>query len=309
MAGKKEVPSRRGEVSITSLSFLPNGRENLLMTACDASSSVKLWDVRSRYSRRGPATAISVAQQPDSHSKYRHFGINSLCLSGDGSRFYALSKDNTVYAYSTNHLIMGHAPEFSTTSRPRHSATEKEGLGPLYGLRHPKFHATTFYVKASLREARGDKPEMLAVGSSDGTPVLFPTDESLLKYATSDFPSSSSSSTTPLFSPLTSENTAAHDRPSLRRSSSGFGLSARLKDTIPIYEQGTALVRGHSREVTSVVWNCEGSLLSLSDDYTVRCWREDEARARDLRTGGEGQGRRWGCGWADMDAAFDEEEE
>jgi hypothetical protein len=126
--------------------------------------------------------ALSSTVQPESHNRHRHFGITSLVLSGDSARLYALSRDNTVYAYSTNHLIMGHAPELSTPApRHKHNSTERRGLGPLYGFRHPQFHCTTFYVKAALRKATDDKPEMLAVGSSDGSPVLFPTDEAFFR--------------------------------------------------------------------------------------------------------------------------------
>ncbi|KAF2762568.1 WD40 repeat-like protein [Pseudovirgaria hyperparasitica] len=303
IAGKTETPSRRGEASITSLQFLKNGREHLLLTASDGSATIKLWDIRSRYSRRGPATALAVTRQPESHNRHRNFGINSLCLSGDGARFYSLSKDNTLYAYSTNHIILGNAFEFSTTtSRPRHLGKEKDGLGPLYGFRHSKFHATSFYVKASLRPAVGDKPEMLAVGSSDGSPVLFPTDEKLLSGSSGDNKERVQSfSTTIPSSPLVPQ-------PILHRNISVSNHHPRMKDTIPIYEQGTPLIRGHTKEVTSVAWTHQGDLVSVSDDFTVRCWREDAATARNLRSGGEGEGRRWGSGWAEMNSTWEDDE-
>ncbi|KAJ9658530.1 hypothetical protein H2201_007737 [Coniosporium apollinis] len=296
---KGENPARRGDVSITALSFLPAGRSHLLLTASEASTCVKLWDIRSRPSRRGPAVAVSTTKQPDSHSRHRHFGINSIALSGDGARLYALSRDSTVYAYSTNHLILGTAPEFSaTSSRHRYGSESKEGLGPLYGFRHPKFHATSFYVKMSLRKPVGDKPEMLAVGSSDGCPVLFPTDETFLKLARSD-PRDDDEDATPASTPPT-------HRPAPRRSTSGVA-SARINGTIPIYENGTALVRGHSREVTGSTWTAEGDLITISDDFTARCWREGP-QARELRLGGEAEGRRWAAGWAEVGGGWDEEE-
>lgn len=326
---KGEVSNRRGDVSITSIHFLPaeHGREHLLLTASDVSTTVKLWDIRARYSRRGAPVAVSATMQPEAHSRHRHFGITSLVLSGDSKRFYTLSRDNTMYAYSTNHLILGQAPELDApTSRHRHNSAEKPGLGPLYGFRHPQFHATTFYVKAALRKAHDDKPEMIAVGSSDGCPVLFPTDETT-------FPRSMPNETEeeryhPSSSPFPSSPTLRAIRPQpIRRTSTrsalSTGASTRLQDTIPIYSHGTPLVRGHDREVTSVCWGSGGELVSVGDDFRARIWREetllrrsDESgelasySARDLRLAGEGEGKRWGCGWADLgdNEAWDEEE-
>lgn len=295
--GKMEAISRRNDVSVTALSFLPEGRQHLLLTASDASTCVKLWDIRGRYSLRGPAIPIATTRHPESHNKHRHFAINSLTLSGDASRLYALSKDNTLYAYSTNHLILGTAPELSAASstKQKYCQVGQEGLGPIYGFRHGKFHAGSFYVKASLRKAFDDKSEMLAVGSTDGCPVLFPTDETFLKrerpYREDD------SDDLPDITP--------HSvlRPSLSRST-----STRSPDTIPIYEHGTPLVRGHDAEVTSVSWARNGSLISVGDDHRVRRWIEG-SHAKELRTGGEGEGRRWQCGWAAVSESYDDDDE
>ncbi|GME43753.1 hypothetical protein GTA08_BOTSDO04189 [Neofusicoccum parvum] len=296
-ASKGDAASRRGDVSITALSFLSMpGREHLLLTASEASTAAKLWDIRGRYNRR--AIPIATTRQPESHSKHRQFGINALSLNSDSSRLYALSRDNTIYAYSTSHLVLGHAPELSATTsaaRKKQAGMDKEGLGPLYGFRHPRLHATTFWVKMSVRKARGDKEEMLAVGSSDGAPVLFPTDETMLKRTT-----------TPSSRPSTSDSMLPVPRPILRRGVSSF--HARMNDTIPIYTRGTPLVRGHQKEVTSLTWTSEGELVTIGDDYTARCWREDREAARDLRTGGEAEGRRWGCGWADVGSDYDDDE-
>jgi WD40 repeat protein len=297
-AHKTENISRRNDISVTALSFLPEGREHLLLTASDASTCVKLWDIRGRYSLRGPAIPIATTRHPESHNRHRHFAINSLTLSGDASRLYALSKDNTIYAYSTSHLILGVAPELSSTSssKQKYCGVGQEGLGPIYGFRHQNFHAGSFYVKASLRKAFEDRTEMLAVGSTDGCPVLFPTDETFLKRESrhpndeaDDLPDISISG-----KPL---------RPSLSRSTT----NSRSPDTIPIYEHGTPLVRGHDAEVTSVSWARNGSLVSVSDDFRVRRWTEGR-QARELRVGGESEGRRWQCGWAAVGEGYDDEE-
>ncbi|KAI9820993.1 MAG: hypothetical protein M1832_003465 [Thelocarpon impressellum] len=290
--------------SVTALAFLPPGREHLLLTASEGNACIKLWDLRTTHThRRGRAVPLSTTRQPESHDKYRHFGINALALGGDSGRLYSLCRDNTVYAYSTSHLILGHAPElYQPGGRPRRSGgSGKEGLGPIYGFRHPQLHTATFYVKLSLRRAAGDKSEVLAAGSSDGCAVVFPTDESYL--VKSQYKPSSSGCDPAFSAPLTPQT----PRPGLKRSSSGVALSSRLVDTIPMHQHGSALIRGHGREVTGVSWTSEGELITVGDDFLVRCWREGP-EARQLRRGGEREGRRWGCGWADAkDSEADEE--
>lgn len=295
---KTESPGRKGDVSITSVCFLQPGREHLLLTASEANASVKLWDLRTTHNhRRSRATPLSSTRQPESHNRYRHFGLTSMSLSGDGARLYTLCRDNTIYTYSTSHLILGHAPELSKSfAKPRRSGgPEKEGLGPIYGFRHPKFHATSFYVKSALRLAKDDKSELLAVGSSDGCAVVFSTDERHMERSNHQRMQS-------LDSPL------PKIRPSLMRADSGTGIPTRLEDTIPIYQHGSALIRGHSRELTGLTWTQRGELVTLGDDYTARCWREDGAHARDMRLGGETEGRRWGCGWAEAEKGWDDDE-
>ena len=295
---KTEAPGRRGDVSITALQFLPPGREHLLLTASEADASVKLWDLRTTHNhRRGRATPLSSTRPTGAHMKHRHFGLTSLSLSGDGARLYTVCRDNTIYAYATSHLILGHAPELSKNmykSKPRRSGgQEKEGLGPIYGFRHPAFHASSFYVKSTLRFAEADRTELMAVGSSDGCAALFPTDERYMQQ-------SNDRRMRP------SDPFGWHQSPS-RRAQNDTSLSIRLEDSIPIYQHGSALIRGHSREVTGLCWTSNGELVTVGDDYMVRCWREG-AQARDLRMGGEKEGRRWGCGWAEADSKWDGED-
>ncbi|KAB5550963.1 WD40-repeat-containing domain protein [Coniochaeta sp. 2T2.1] len=316
VASRSEVPGRIGETSVTALQFLPPGKEHLLLSACESDATVKLWDIRSiqtgtRFHRNAP-TAVSYTRQPESHLSFRPFGISALALSGDGGRLYTVCKDNTVYAYSTSHLILGHAPELSrqaASEPPRRAAKQTQpqgGLGPLYGFRHPNFLATSFYVKAAVRPARNGRPEMLAVGSSDGSPVLFPTDERYFRRDLHAGPGAPPNNHSCLSSSTVTSNLAGADpapgRPTpLTRTNSITGLSARLNDTIPIYKPyGTALVRGHDKEVGPLAWTRGGKLVTVGDDYHVRCWGEDWAQAADLRRGGEVSGRRWNCGWADV---------
>ncbi|KAL4946380.1 hypothetical protein BDV06DRAFT_137063 [Aspergillus oleicola] len=300
---KPEPQVARSDITVTSLAFLPPGRENLFVTASEANACVRLWDLRTAHNnRRGrPALPLSTTREPDSHIKYRRFGVTSMTLGGDGSRLYSLCRDGTVYAYSTSHLVLGHAPELSLNNdRPRRSGgTDKDGLGPLYGFRHPRLRVSSFYVKLGVRKAAGDKPEMLAVGSGEPCPLIFPTDEKFLDPTTQQQTSPlDQSPRTPSFS----------TRSGLRRTNSNIGLSGRLEDTLPIHQTGTPLIEGHRKEVSGVSWTSEGELVTVSDDYSARCWREGP-EARDLRVGGETEGRRWRCGWADTKDSFDDEDE
>ncbi|KAL4801151.1 WD40-repeat-containing domain protein [Aspergillus venezuelensis] len=299
---KPETQVARSDITVTSLAFLPPGRENLFVTASEANACVRLWDLRTAHNnRRGrPALPLSTTREPDSHIKYRRFGVTSMALGGDGSRLYSLCRDGTVYAYSTSHLVLGHAPELSLNNdRPRRSGgTDKDGLGPLYGFRHPRLRVSSFYVKLGVRKAAGDKSEMLAVGSGEPCPLIFPTDEKFLDPTTQQQTSPLESPRTPSFS----------TRSGLRRTNSSIGLSGRLEDMIPIYQTGTPLIEGHKKEVSGVSWTSEGEFVTVSDDYSARCWREG-LEARDLRVGGETEGRRWRCGWADTKDSFDDEDE
>ncbi|CZR57372.1 related to lethal(2) denticleless protein [Phialocephala subalpina] len=271
----ESLVSRSSDVSVTALQFLPEGLDHLLLSACEADASIKLWDIRAVSSKKRTLPLAATAVSPF-HVDYRDFGITSLNLSSDGSRFYALCKDNIVYAYSTSHVMHGHAPELdSANSRPNQKGTQL-GQGPLYGLRNSKFHANTFYVKSALRKTQNGHAELLAVGSSNDCAVLFPTDE---RY----FP----------------------QRP-LRVSHDPFDRYAM--PTIQVYDIGTPLIRGHDREVGSVAWTHGGELATVGDDLTVRLWREDYEAAKDLRTGGETDGRRWNCGWANVKPDFDDDD-
>ncbi|RYP12044.1 hypothetical protein DL765_007504 [Monosporascus sp. GIB2] len=325
-----ELPGRIGDVSVTALQFLPPGREFLLLTACESDTSIKLWDVRSIHtSRQKTPSPLSVTAPPASHSNWRPFGISSLALNTDGSRLYAVCKDNTVYAYSTAHLMLGHAPELSTRNgepaRRRYGAVTQQGLGPLYGFRHPLFHAASFYVKCAVRPAREGRSELLAVGSSDSRAILFPTDERHfaddLHAASMGALSLENSTIATTTNPCpTMDHLSGTRRPLFGRNNSSLATLAsfsasnsNINSDIPIVRNaGTPLVRGHDREVGAVAWTAEGKLVTVGDDFSIRCWGEDRERAADLRTGGETGGRRWGCGWADVgddwDASDDDED-
>ncbi|EEH47344.2 uncharacterized protein PADG_03442 [Paracoccidioides brasiliensis Pb18] len=297
-----EALARRDDISVTSIAFLNPGRENLFVTSSESNACVRLWDMRTTYSlRRKTPIPLAITRQPDSHEKYRQFGLTSMAFSGDGSRLYTLCRDGSIYAYSTSHLTLSSCPEMircSTSFKRFPSDEAKPGLGPLYGFRHPRLQVATFFVKLAVRQPVNDKNEMLAVGSSDNCAVVFPTDE---RYLTP--PSSTPAPDTVLNQGRTPR------RAGLRKyQSSNVGLSGRLEDSIPIYQHGAALVEGHKKEVSGVSWTNVGELITVSDDLHARCWREGP-EARDLRVGGNMEGRRWQCGWADVKDSADDEDE
>ncbi|KAF2667125.1 WD40 repeat-like protein [Microthyrium microscopicum] len=260
--------------SVTALSFLSAARSHILLTASEANTSVKVWDIRSRYSRRSSALSIPLASTeiPLSHRRSRNYGITSLALDSQCSRLYALSRDSTLYCYSINHLILGQAPELGLTKNQKNRfSDERQGLGPLYGLRSSKMRVSSFFVKCALRKPKDDKPELIACGGGDSMPVLFATSER-------DLPA-----------PQTSADSGC-----------------------PIYTTGTPLARGHQSEVTSLAWTTEGNLVSASDDFTVRCWREDAEEARKLRSYAKEPGWRAEterAGWAQVKESLDEDDE
>lgn len=281
-----------GSVSITAVEHLKNDRGYLLLTSSESSSMMRLWDLRN-VGRRSSGALVSNVPAPPCHSTTRNYGINAMVLSGDGARLYTVCRDGVVYAYSTYHLALGDSTAVSQETGAKVSSSLKVGIGPLYGFRHSALRLGTFYIRAALRPARGDKVEMLAVGSSDNCAVLLPTDERHLQQRTQ---------------PLGAEKNK--DDAELPAITTGQRMSPRSggQNGIPIHEHGTALTRGHDKEVTSLAWSYDGDLVTLGDDYIARCWREDGDQARQLRGCGESGGQRWGHGWADMRAGWDDED-
>nr|KMM66239.1 LOW QUALITY PROTEIN: WD repeat-containing protein [Coccidioides posadasii RMSCC 3488] len=300
--GQSESQSHREDISVTSISFLHPGREHLFVTSCESNACVRLWDMRTSYSlRRKMSTPVAITRQPESHSRYRQFGLTSLVFNGDGNRLYTLCRDGTVYAYSTPHLILGNSNELSLSNPPlrRFPGEEpKAGLGPLYGFRHPRLLVATFFVKLRSASANDNTSSLL----SDNCAIVFPTNE---RYFKKSLPTSEISLPT---NSMPGPKGYGGRRIGLQRTKSGTSLSARLEHDIPIYQHGSPLVEGHQKEVSAVSWTNNGELVTVSDDLHARCWREGPD-ARDLRLGGEAGGRRWNCGWAEVnDPEYDEEE-
>lgn len=269
--------------SVTSIKWFPDGREHLLLSASESDACIKLWDTRYIKSRSASGdTPLAVTREPASHT-FRSYGITSLALSEDSSRFYAVCKDNTVYAYSTAHLMLGQAPELLDGADKRRP-TGAEGIGPLYGFKHDALSVRSFYVKCAIRPRalpNGEyrSSELLAVGSSDFNPILFPTDERYLRL-------------------VASQRSHLLDVP-----------ATGSDDATPIFRIGTPLINAHSREVTCLSWDYQGKLITASDDCVVRAWHEDDGPARDYRQMGYFGGGRHMAGWADVSDDWDAEDD
>ncbi|RSL69253.1 hypothetical protein CEP51_012370 [Fusarium floridanum] len=287
---ERTMAGNTSTASVTAIQWLPADREHLLLSASEAEAVAKLWDLRYIKPRRQEkSTPLASTRAPASHA-WRSYGITSLALSNDAARMYAVCKDNTVYVYSTAHLMLGHAPEledFATKRRP----TGVEGLGPLYGFKHDSFSARTFYVKCSMREkGLSHTSDLLAVGSTSSSVMLFPTDERYLHS-------------------VCDQRVHVLDSPgSAITPSRSFSASAP-ETSFPIFRTGTPLIHGHSSEVTNISWTHDGKLVSASDDYIVRQWQENGDRARHYRQVGDFGGERHMAGWADVGDDWDAEDD
>ncbi|KAK5098379.1 hypothetical protein LTS08_006512 [Lithohypha guttulata] len=312
----------RNDFSITSMTFLDESRSNLLATASEVDTTIKLWDLRqsqlSPRKRGHTQLPISITEEPRSQANHRKFGINSIAISTDSSRIFALSRDHTVYAYSTSHLILGCTPESVPTSSGRRSllapmrTSSSTGLGPLYGLRHPNLRVATFWPRLAIRKCNETHSEILAVGSTEDCAILFPTSEKYHTASARHIPAlhDPTSSSTPDI-PATPRRSSRIARPGMNRNPTSSFTTLFTKDrqqedalTLPIYYHGTPLIHGHNKEVTSVAWNSEGNLVTASDDFTIRCWREDANIARRLRSlnskGNRDEAALLRRGWADV---------
>ncbi|KAG6005433.1 hypothetical protein E4U21_007941 [Claviceps maximensis] len=305
-AHERIIQGNKSSASVTAIQWLPTGREHLLLTASEANASIKLWDTRYIKPRRqAEDTPLAVTPQPATHA-WRSYGITSLALNTDASRLYAVCKDSTIYAYSTAHLMLGHAPELQDNAPKRRPNGGTTGLGPLYGFKHEQFRASSFYVKCALRpastcsRASRHQSELLAVGSTNSCAILFPTDEKYMHSA---------------WARHAHDLDKGHKNVSpLSCTSTTFGGAAACQSPtaspMPIFHTGTPLVRGHSREVTNVSWSRDGDLITASDDYLVRRWSTRlRDQARHLRAVGEFGGERHMAGWADVDPDWDTQDD
>lgn len=295
------LPSRY-DYAITTCTFIGESRPHLLATASENDAIIKLWDARVSYAdQSGRPTPVSATLEPDSHHNHRQFGVTSMAMSTDSSRLYAACRDHTIYAYSTSHLVLGGAPEMSASS-PGHSKftrTPKQGLGPLYGFRHSSLSIASFYDKLAVRpstctnDSMGNTTEMIAVGSGQECAVIFPTNERYLNKVA-------------LRAPISSE--LGESRVTLRGVSGQRSYQEAAED-FPIYYNGIALVNGHKKEVTAVTWTTNGNLVTVADDHTSRCWRQDPEKARALRLNTDREVMRHNSGWAEMNPGFDRDDE
>ncbi|KIW64451.1 hypothetical protein PV04_09383 [Phialophora macrospora] len=312
--GKRpSVPlSSKADFAVTACAFISETRPHMLATASEHNAIIKLWDLRASYKQRsGRPTPVSATAEPTSHELTRPFGVTSIVMSTDGSRLYSLCRDNTIYAYSTAHLVLGGSPDMNPSSKQafkpsRHAGT---GLGPLYGFRHEKLRLGSFYDKLSLRPKTDEHTELLAAGTGEDCAVLFPTDERYLaKAARTPFPTTRASSSNYLPRPTLPQRASSSRMPTSLNSRTP--LHSNDPDVTPMYHHGTALINGHRKEVSCCAWiPGNGQLVTIADDYVARCWYEDDPeKARGLRSNKARDVVRAKSGWADVVAGWDEEE-
>lgn len=178
----------------------------------------------------------------------------------------------------------------------------------MYGFRHPAIWANSFYVKLALRPSRRGWTEMLAAGSTSGRPVLIPTDEGRFGFH-------------PDLQPL--DWTSSDDEEVGGAAGAGnLGQQADLAEApaVPsLYDYGTPLAHGHTTEVSALSWTSDGDLVTVSDDLTARCWYHEGTTtttetgtkplsARELRQMSPNDGQRWGCGWAQVEEGWDDDD-
>ncbi|KIV93448.1 hypothetical protein PV10_04661 [Exophiala mesophila] len=298
----------RAEFAITTCTFISESRAHLLATASENDAIIKLWDMRTSFTQTNRPTPVSITQEPASHAQHRQFGVTSIAMSSDSSRLYSACRDHTIYAYSTSHLVLGGAPEMSacSTARSKPLKTSRPGLGPLYGFRHPDLRVATFYDKLAVRSSQleqhtenGNSAEMIAIGSGQECAVVFPTNERYLNKASQQS------------SPLESRSNPRLTRLSSMsdRVAGKVSVAEEDMDDFPIYHHGTALVGGHTKEVTAVAWANNGNLITVADDYTSRCWRWNPEKARALRLNTDRDMARHNSGWAAVRPEFDDDDD
>jgi WD40 repeat protein len=258
---------------------------------------------------------------PDHHQKTRPFGITSIATNTNSSRIYALSRDSTIYAYSTQHLVLGSVPEMlpsnATTAPNRYSTENQTGLGPIFGIRHPSLIASSFYVKAALRPASPDQPELIATGSADGNVFVFSTDERDIRLrGTRISPSTTGVAlagppTTTTTTTTTMTTTKTTDMIAMDQFSATPLVNVDTRSATPVYWWGTRLAHGHSyrNEVSHVAWTRDGDLVSCGDDLRTRIWREDSGTAARFRREGFALGATTNkIGFAIVDKGDEEDE-
>ncbi|KAJ9604476.1 hypothetical protein H2200_011312 [Cladophialophora chaetospira] len=310
--GKRQTAplSSKADFAVTACTFISDTRPHLLATASEHNAIIKIWDMRASYKQRsGRPTPVAATAEPRSHEVSRPFGVTSMVMNTDGSRLYSLCRDNTIYAYSTAHLILGGALEMSTNSTKAFKPSRGAGTGraPLYGFRHEKLRLGSFYDKLSIRLRTEENTEVLAAGTGEDCAVLFPTDDRYLSratrtpFSTAEAPRTSTRAPRP---PLVQRASSSN------MSSSFTALQTTDPEETPIYHHGTPLLNAHKKEVTCCAWVAgNGQLVTVADDYTARCWYEDDpAMARGLRMKTERDAGRSRSGWAGACKGFDDDE-
>ncbi|KAL5625495.1 hypothetical protein BROUX41_005555 [Berkeleyomyces rouxiae] len=283
--------------SITAVQWLPN-RDHLFISAGEGDASISLWD--SRYIPRNQAAPLAHTQLPTGDPHYtRNFGVTSLSLGSDGTRVYSTCRNNSIYAYSLPHLILGQALELEPLHKSRlpHKGQDHVGLGPLYSLRHESLHIDSFWIKSSIQSVSvTGAGDMLAVGNSAIHPIVFNVEEKTHR----------------------AQHQCTEARIRFLPTSSADAESQATNNTrrLPCVMNGVVLRSGNDNrattETTSVAWQADGSLVTVDDESRVRFWRHDDRLAAQLRAERADAPVRFMHGWADVPrhlSAFDSEDD
>jgi len=300
-----EAPNRKGPASITAMAFLDPAYSHLLITGSEANACVKIWDIRGKKNKiRTHAVSVSTTLEPPAHLRTRPWGIVSMIVSPDRKRLYTLTRDSTIYAYCTSHLILGKAPEFRPElpkAKYMPPGEAQDGLGPLYGFRHPKLFVPSFYTQMAIRPTGHNQSELLAVGSQENCAVVFPTDERYMRNRSFK-----------QWKRPGKEEELAYIEEHFERPPPKFFEPPKADknriDTVKIWDYGTALTRGHAGEVTGVCWSTDGELVTVSDDQTARIWREDQEIPRRLRMQTRDLADRHDWAWSEVKDDWDDDE-
>ena len=252
-------------LAVSDLCFLPNaGMEHYLLSSSSRAGPLRLWDIRTATSNSSihsqPMSTVGI-DGPAESSLGQSTGLTSICVDDDGSRVFGVGRDSRVHVWSISHLAFGQTVatlgnrELAVPSYRgpmTRSSDEQIGAAPIYQIQMPNRSVRSGHIRCSYRPPANGKPAMLAVGSSNGSPYVIPTEDTVLRHA----------SRTPSFC----------DDPAETRSGVANGRSRN-------HSAGRQL-KGLPIENPGVAWTSQSHLLGIFDLGRTLLWR-DHAGAPD----------------------------
>ncbi|KAK9331637.1 WD40-repeat-containing domain protein [Lipomyces starkeyi] len=202
--------------SVTSVAFLD---ETTLLSAGEASGSVRVWDLRKTSLEKRYLQPTSQTSGGD-----KDHGVTSVGVDYGGARIWTMSKSGGLFAYSIG---------------------EMDGCEPMECIRDPQLKVDSFYVKLSVAseeavQRAGLSSVYIACGSSENVVAVVPV-----------------------------SRRGCGDLTYMPTPRSKMGSKGDVDRQRRV---ASALVNGHSKEVTGVSWTCNGEIISIGDDTLVRRW-------------------------------------